>query len=131
MDNTEKEALSQALHKAQALKALLGQEFDALKKQDLSDFESLQNQKLEILNFLAGEDLLTRVKEYSEESQTAATNLALWDEVMAIVAQCKELHQRNEVLISRKLESIRGALQTIQTPDPLSSVEVYDRSDRA
>ena len=27
----------------------------------------------------------------------------------------------------RKLESIRGALQTIQSPDPLNSVEVYDR----
>ena len=127
MDITEKEALSQALHKAHSLKALLGQEFDALKKQDLSDFESLQNQKLETLNFLANEDLLTRVKEHSEDSQTAANNLALWDEVMGIIAECKELHQRNEVLISRKLESIRGALQTIQTPDPLSSVEVYDR----
>ena len=127
MDITEKEALSQALHKAHSLKALLGQELDALKKQDLSDFESLQNQKLETLNFLANEDLLTRVKEHSEDSQTAANNLALWDEVMGIIAECKELHQRNEVLISRKLESIRGALQTIQTPDPLSSVEVYDR----
>jgi hypothetical protein len=27
----------------------------------------------------------------------------------------------------RKLESIRGALQTIQSPDPLNTVEVYDR----
>ena len=71
--------------------------------------------------------MLERVKAYTEKSDTAAANLALWDEVMQLIAECRDLHRRNEVLISRKLESIRGALQTIQSNDPLSSVEVYDR----
>jgi hypothetical protein len=37
------------------------------------------------------------------------------------------LHKRNEIFMLRKLESIKGALQTIQSPDPLNTVEVYDR----
>ena len=127
MTTTDTEYLAQTLHKANALKAVLDKEFSALKEQDLTAFETLQAQKLEILTFLSSDDLLERVKAYTEKSDTAAANLALWDEVMQLIAECRDLHRRNEVLISRKLESIRGALQTIQSNDPLSSVEVYDR----
>ena len=90
-------------------------------------FESLQQQKIEILAFLSSEELLERVKTYSESRDILAENLMLWEQILSIVRDCKELHMRNEVLINRKLETIRGALHTIQTPDPLSSVEVYDR----
>jgi len=126
MTTTDTEYLAQTLHKANALKAVLDKEFSALKEQDMTAFETLQAQKLEILTFLSSDDLLERVKAYTE-NDTAAANLALWDEVMQLIAECRDLHRRNEVLISRKLESIRGALQTIQSNDPLSSVEVYDR----
>ena len=127
MTTTDTEYLAQTLHKANALKAVLDKEFSALKEQDMTAFETLQAQKLDILTFLSSDDLLERVKAYTEKSDTAAANLALWDEVMQLIAECRDLHRRNEVLISRKLESIRGALQTIQSNDPLSSVEVYDR----
>ena len=127
MTATDTEHLAQTLHKANALKALLDSEFSALKEQDLTTFETLQAQKLEILTFLSSDELLERVKTYTENSDTAGANLALWDEVMQLIGECRDLHRRNEVLISRKLESIRGALQTIQANDPLSSVEVYDR----
>lgn len=129
MTANDTEYLSQTLHKANALKALLDSEFSALKEQDLVTFESLQAQKLEILTFLSSEDMLERVKSYTEnnEDTDSATNLLLWDEIMTLIGQCRDLHRRNEVLISRKLESIRGALQTIQSPDAFNSVEVYDR----
>ncbi len=127
MTNPEAQYLAQALHKANALKALLDNEFRSLKEQDLPSFESLQQQKIEILAFLSSEELLERVKTYSESRDILAENLMLWEQILSIVRDCKELHMRNEVLINRKLETIRGALYTIQTPDPLSSVEVYDR----
>ena len=107
MENSESEYFSQVLHKAQALKAVLESEFEALKQKDLSNFEILQTQKLEILTFLGDQDLLERVKTYSEDPQTTANTLALWDEVMDLIAGCKDLHRRNEVLITRKLETIR------------------------
>ena len=127
MPNPEAEYLAQTLHKANALKALLNSEFRSLKEQDLQSFEELQQQKIEILDFLGSEELLERVKTYSESRDALAENLMLWEQVLSLMKDCKELHMRNEVLINRKLETIRGALLTIQTPDPLSSVEVYDR----
>ena len=127
MSNSEAEYLAQTLHKANALKALLNSEFRSLKEQDLQSFEELQQQKIEILEFLGSEELLERVKTYSESRDALTENLMLWEQVLSLMKDCKELHMRNEVLINRKLETIRGALLTIQTPDPLSSVEVYDR----
>ena len=127
MPNPEAEYLAQTLHKANALKALLNSEFRSLKEQDLQSFEELQQQKIEILDFLGSEELLERVKTYSESRDALAENLMLWEQVLSLMKDCKELHMRNEVLINRKLETIRGALLTIQTPAPLSSVEVYDR----
>ena len=127
MSNPEADYLAQTLHKANALKALLDSEFRSLKEQDLESFEELQRQKIEILGFLGSEELLERVKTYSESRDALTENLMLWEQVLSLMKDCKELHMRNEVLINRKLETIRGALLTIQTPDPLSSVEVYDR----
>lgn len=40
---------------------------------------------------------------------------------------CRQLHQRNEILLIRKLDAIRGALDSLQMSDPTSSLEVYDR----
>ena len=127
MPNQETDYIAQTLHKANALKAVLSNEFKSLKEQDLESFEALQTQKLEILDFLASEDLTTRIRDYAQDPEALADNVALWEQVMVLMKDCKELHIRNEVLINRKLETIRGALHTIQTPDPLSSVEVYDR----
>jgi flagellar biosynthesis/type III secretory pathway chaperone len=129
MNSADAEYLAKTKHKALVLKQVLESEFQALKDQDLTQFDELQKQKLDILTFLASEDLLERVKLYTEASdkQTALDNLSAWDEIMLLIAECKDLHRRNEVFISRKLETIRGALHSIQSPDPMNTVEVYDR----
>jgi len=41
--------------------------------------------------------------------------------------ECRDMHRRNEILIVRKLDAIRGTLQSMVIDDPASSVEVYDR----
>ena len=40
---------------------------------------------------------------------------------------CRDLHRRNEVLIERKLEAIRGTLQSLRIQENTSPIEVYDR----
>jgi hypothetical protein len=40
------------------------------------------------------------------------------------------MHRRNEILIIRKLDAIRGTLQTLNGTDSTASVEVYDRLGR-
>ena len=62
MNQSDLDHLTQAVHKAQALKLVLDSEFDALKQQDLAAFETLQAQKLEILHFLASDELLEKIK---------------------------------------------------------------------
>ena len=53
-----------------------------------------------------------------------------WQGFRELIANCRDLHRRNEVLISRKLDAIRGALHTLRGADPTASVEVYDRLGR-
>lgn len=127
MDINELEYLSKALDQASKLKTLLESEFDALKTQDLTAFEEMQPKKVEILTYLASESLTERVKTFGADSSDSSSYLSIWDDVMKMVSECRDLHRRNEIFMLRKLESIRGALQTIQSPDPLNTVEVYDR----
>ncbi len=122
-----KQLLSQALHKAASLKLLLDTEFEALKFQDLTTFEALQAEKIDVLRFLARDDLTAHLKSPIDIPPTAAARIAEWDQVITIVAECKGLHRRNQILIDRKLESIRGALRTLQSPDHFNDVEIYDR----
>ena len=118
--------LSKAILEANDLKGLLEQEFESLKKQDINGFEKLQSRKAEILTFLS-DDRLSDIVKSNPDSESAKMMLGTWDNLMEIISECKDLHRRNEIFINRKLESIKGALKTIQTPDPLNSVEVYDR----
>jgi flagellar biosynthesis/type III secretory pathway chaperone len=50
-----------------------------------------------------------------------------WQSFRSKMLFCRNLHRRNEILILRKLDAIRGALKSLQIMDPSSSVEVYDR----
>lgn len=109
------------------MKKVLTSEFEALKEQDLAKFEELQLQKSEIFKFLSQDDFLEQVKNSTGEAEHGNHSVDIWDEVMALLKECKTLHQRNEILINSKLDSIRSAIATIQSPDPLSSVEIYDK----
>jgi flagellar biosynthesis/type III secretory pathway chaperone len=125
MDETT--LLAQALERAANLRALLEKEFEALKSQQLDTFESLQQEKLDILTFLGSDTLSNYLKSQTKGGSSAATAVASWDNIITIVAECKDLHRRNQILINRKIESVKGALQTIQSPNAGPSVEVYDR----
>ena len=127
MTTKELEYFSVALDQANRLKALLEDEFTALKSQDLTAFEGLQTEKIDILTLLNSEELADRVKGYATNTLEASLHLSIWDDVIGVVSDCKVLHRRNEIFMVRKLESIQGALRTIQSPDPLNSVDVYDR----
>ena len=48
----------------------------------------------------------------------------------SLISDCRDLHRRNEVLISRKLDAIRGTLNTLMGVEQTASVEVYDRLGR-
>jgi len=107
--------------KAQQLATQLGQvlelEFQSLRKQDIDHFEQLQPVKAELLSSI------TTLAPPTEELQSSPE----WQEFRGTMAECRDLHRRNQVLIERKLEAIRGTLQSLRVEDPASSIEVYNR----
>jgi flagellar biosynthesis/type III secretory pathway chaperone len=112
--------LEQALGLARALEEMLEQEFEHLKAQNLDAFEASQTSKNELLQQLAQ---LAGI-----DGPEAADALGPeWDGFKEHMAHCRDMHRRNEVLIVRKIDAIRGALQSLQVQDPASSVEIYDR----
>ena len=111
------ETTDQANELARQLSEILEQEFEALRVQDLDKFEALQPIKNELLVEL------TRLAPPAHEVQT----LPQWQGFRETMIACRDAHRRNAVLMERKLEAIRGTLQSLRLEDPSSSVEVYDR----
>lgn len=114
---------------ARSLAVLLDDEFEALKTQDLDHFERLQPAKV---------DLLKKISQVPPPKAESAGNAPVasggvnadWESFQQLVRECRDRHQRNAILIQRKLDAIRSALRTLQGADATSSVEVYDRLGR-
>jgi flagellar biosynthesis/type III secretory pathway chaperone len=111
-----------ALEHGLVLQQLLQQEFDALREQNLDIFEALQPEKTQIF------DSLIRLTGVGTESNRLEE--PEWDTFKNLIADCRDMHRRNEILISRKLDAIRGTLQTLNGGESTASVEVYDRLGR-
>jgi flagellar biosynthesis/type III secretory pathway chaperone len=99
------------------LAQLLALEFEALKSQDLDRFESLQPGK---------NDLLQELTEKCPSAQELQ-DLPEWENLREMLLECRDLHRRNAILIERKLDTIRGTLNSLRVGDAGSTVEVYDR----
>jgi len=113
-------AVDQAQALVDSLEVVLDDEFEALKVQNLDQFEVLLAEKNNILLELSR---LTGVKQPDDADKLGAH----WNEFRARMMACRDMHRRNEILIMRKLDAIRGALESLNVTDPTSPVEVYDR----
>ena len=107
------------------LDSLLTEEFEALKNQNLDVFEALQTEKIDILESLA--DLNLSEEKMERETLTRLINDPTWNEITSILERSKRSHQRNELLISKQLDSIRGALSALQNQDPTATLELYTK----
>jgi len=99
---------------------LLEREFEALKVQDLDQFEILLSHKNHLLSELTR---LTGVNQLNDADKLGAH----WNDFRTRMMTCRDMHRRNEILIIRKLDAIRGALESLNVTDAASPVEVYDR----
>jgi flagellar biosynthesis/type III secretory pathway chaperone len=111
---------AEALAMVDGLESLLEQEFEALKAQNLDHFEQLLEQKNEVLEQLS---TLSGVRQPEDADRLGSE----WNAFKARMQVCRDMHRRNEILILRKLDAIRGALESLNVNDPTSPVEVYDR----
>ena len=118
--NAVPQAVSYADVQLDRLVNLLDEEFNALKEQDLDAFEELLNEKNQILADLTQ---LTGVRQPEDADRLGSE----WTPFRNRMMTCRDMHRRNEILILRKLDAIRGALESLNVNDPTSPVEVYDR----
>lgn len=121
----QQDTLIQALAAVRRLDSLLTEEFEALKTQKLDAFEALQAEKISLLESLA--ELNLSEDKMDRESLERLINDPTWNEITSILERCKRSHQRNELLISKQLDSIRGALSALQNQDPTATLELYTK----
>ena len=108
-----------AIRYASELHRLLELEFDALKAQKLSEIESIQEKKLPLLEYLSADSIKANLKETSGEAD--------WDSFKSIISECKSAHRRNEILVNRRIESIKSALNTLTRENKDDELEMYDK----
>ena len=124
--NSAKKILSEAESKVANLRALLDQEFDYIKRDNLDKLVSLQNDKNNTLNDLA------KLKEIGEgqfvgNQENLSENIKRWDGIINSITECKTLHQRNETFVTKRLEAIRSALSILKTGNVENSLSLYDK----
>lgn len=119
--NQDMEAsLAKAMERVALLESLLVQEFEALKLQDLQNFDELNQNKDKLLQELMA---LTGVYKAEDALQLDPR----WNDFKAKMRLCRNLHRRSEMLVTRKLDAIKGALESLRSPIHTSNVETYDR----
>ena len=114
-----KDSADDAIKFANELHRLLELEFEALKSQKLSEIESIQEKKVPILEYLNGDSIKANVKDTS-----GATD---WESFKSIINDCKNAHRRNEILVNRRIESIKSALNTLTRENKDDELEMYDK----
>ena len=121
----QQETLIKALASVRRLDSLLTEEFEALKTQQLDIFESLQPEKVEILEAL-GKLEITK-ENLDRETFQQLVNDPTWNQITSMLERCKRSYQRNELLISKRLDAIKGALSALQNQDPSATLELYTK----
>ena len=64
-------------------------------------------------------------------SNTSGKSKSHQEEISSIkilIDRCHELHRRNEILINRKLEAVKGALASLREGSATDDVEVYTKA---
>ena len=87
----------------------------------LDRFDALAQQKSDLLTQLG------HITGIAEKSDADALD-SQWDGFKARMQSCRQLHQRNEILLIRKLDAIRGTLHTLRGAPGVVRAAQADRS---
>ena len=123
-------ALRDGLHKANALAALLQEELALLTAGDLNSFEALQSRKAEMLDSLSALLPALSGEVPIEEGPDADATVALIDSIKEVLSTCRDAHLKNAILIDRKIESTRSALEVLRSSRSADTGETYDKLGR-
>jgi flagellar biosynthesis/type III secretory pathway chaperone len=99
---------------------ILDKEFEFLKGQNIDDFLSIQDQKEQLLA-----DLSKKIIEF-DLSASLVKNQPQFDQFFANIQDCQKAQKRNSILVSRKIDAIRGALNSLESKNN-NSTELYTK----
>ena len=99
---------------------ILDKEFEFLKGQNIDDFLSIQDQKEKLLA-----DLSKKIIEF-DLSASLVKNQPQFDQFFANIQDCQKAQKRNSILVSRKIDAIRGALNTLESKNN-NSTDLYNK----
>mgnify|MGYP002628861608 CR=1 FL=1 len=115
-----------AIDNADRLGLVLNEEFQALSTDDIDGFEKLQSVKSQLLALLTA-----FVQTLPQPAPAPTENAPVWEAFYSRMQECRNNHQRNEILIRSRLEAIRGTLRILQnSSEQDSAVQLYDRLGR-
>ena len=120
--NNSIETLGLLTELGERLTAVLEKEFSALVEKNLDLLESLQSQKVA---------LLTEIEQTWQgfNTETVADQTAL-DAVRALMADCKDKHIRNDLLLRRQMETVKTLLATLTSQSAERFGDVYNKLGR-
>lgn len=102
------------------LSNVLEKEFEFLKSQNIDNFLNIQDQKEKLLA-----DLSQTIIDF-DLSASKTKNQPQFDEFFVNIQNCQKAQKRNSILVSRKIDAIRGALNTLESKNN-SSTELYNK----
>ena len=118
------------MHKANALSALLQEELALLTAGDLDSFEALQSRKAEVLESLSALMPTLSGEVPIEDGSDVDATVALIDDIKEVLATCRDAHLKNAILIDRKIEATRSALEVLRSSRSADTGETYDKLGR-
>ena len=104
------------------LSAVLEKEFSALVEKNLDLLESLQGQKVEMLTQIEQAWQSLDPEAIDDQSALAA--------VRALMADCKDKHIRNDLLLHRQMETVKNLLATLTNQSAERYGDVYNKLGR-
>ena len=128
--NPSSDLLRDGIHKAHTLSALLQEELALLTAGDLDSFEALQSRKAEVLESLSALMPTLSGEVPIEDGSDVDATVALIDDIKEVLATCRDAHLKNAVLIDRKIEATRSALEVLRSSRSADTGETYDKLGR-
>ena len=128
--NPSSDLLRDGIHKANALSALLQEELALLTAGDLDSFEALQSRKAEVLESLSALMPTLSGEVPIEDGSDVDATVALIDDINEVLATCHDAHLKNAILIERKIEATRSALEVLRSSRSADTGETYDKLGR-
>ncbi len=128
--NPSSDLLRDGIHKANTLSALLQEELALLTAGDLDSFEALQSRKAEVLESLSALMPTLSGEVPIEDGSDVDATVALIDDIKEVLATCRDAHLKNAILIDRKIEATRSALEVLRSSRSADTGETYDKLGR-